>query len=258
MHVEVIGPTSGGKSTLTAAIETVCVARGIAATNGDDLVLRPLALDWVRGEFLRRRLVDIPALIGCLRSWPSQRQLCALVWRASVASPGGWSRKLNQARNALRKIGIFRAARRRREGQLVLVDNEGVLQGAHNLFVHHAAPVCDRELASFLALVPLADAVVYVEERESVLLARTLARGHRRIPAGSPEAAARFVARAVRVFETVVREPAIRRRLVVVRPDGTVCLTEEARENERLRALAEVVTAAAALVREQRASRAAS
>lgn len=247
LHVEVIGPTSGGKTTLTRAIEQACRHRAVDATSGDDLVLRQMALHWVGGEFLRRRLIDLPALLACLWGWRTHRELCALVWRASLRAPGGWTRKLNQARNALRKIGIFRIVERgRRDGQLVLVDNEGVLQAAHNLFVHATTEARDEDLAAFLSLAPLPDAIVCVEEEEPILVARTLARGHRRVPAGSAEAAARFVRRAVRVFDVVLRQPEIRRRLVLVAADRSVRLAEEAEHDPRLRALAELVEASAA------------
>jgi thymidylate kinase len=250
LHVEVIGPTSGGKSTLTRAIEQACRQRGIDATDGDDLVLRQVALHWVRGEFVRRRLVDVPALMACLLGWGVHRELRALALEASRRSPGGWTRKLNTARNALRKIGIFEIVRRRRrEGQLVLVDNEGVLQAVHNLFVHVSAETNARAVAAFLRLAPLPDAVVYVRADERVLVARTLARGHRRVPACSPDAAAGFVSRAVRVFETLACEPAIRRRLVLVGSDRSVQLAEEAGGDPRLCALAELVRAGVDLVR---------
>jgi hypothetical protein len=249
LHVEVIGPTSGGKTTLTRAIEKACRHRAIDATSGDDVVLRQMALQWAGGEFLRRRLIDVAALLTCLRGWHAHRELGALIWRASLRVPGGWTRKLNQARNALRKIGIFRLVERgRRHGQLVLVDNEGVLQGAHNLFVHATAEARDEDLAAFLSLAPLPDAIVCVEEEESVLLTRMLARGHRRVPAGSPEAAALFVRRAVRVFDVVVRQPEIRRRLVLVSADGSVRLAKEAEDDARLRALAELVEESVALL----------
>jgi hypothetical protein len=250
LHVEVIGPTSGGKSTLTRAIQQACRNRGIAATSGDDVVLRRVGLQWVGGEFLRRRLVDGPALLACLQARRRHAELCALAWKASRGSPGGWTQKLNLARNALRKIGIFEIVHRgRHEDELVLVDNEGVLQAAHNLFVHASAGPVDATLAAFLGLAPLADAFICVQADPHVLVERTLSRGHRRVPAGSPEAAARFVDRAMQVFDAVLREPAVRRRLVLVGADRTVRLAKEADGDPRLRELAELVRAGVALVR---------
>lgn len=255
LHVEVIGPTSAGKSTLTRAIKEACRQRGIDVTDGDDLVLRQVALHWVRGEFLRRRLVDVPALLACLFGWGARRELCALALDVSRRSPGGWTRKLNQVRNALRKIGIFEIVhRRRREGQLVIVDNEGVLQAAH-LFAHVSAEINVGAIAAFLRVAPLPDAVIYVQEDERVLTARTLARGHRRVPRGSADAAARFVSRAQQVFETVTCEPAIRRRLVVVGADRGVRIPPEAAGDPRLCALADLVQAGVDFVRAKHGSK---
>ena len=249
LHVEVIGATSAGKSTLTRALEEACRRRGIDATNSDDLALAPLGLERVAGEFLRRRLVDAPALLACLGSWRRHRELCSLALAASRRAPGGWTRRLNLARNALRKIGLHEIVRRRGGNRLVLVDNEGVLQAAHNLFVHVAAESSDADLTAFMRLAPLPDAVVYVEEVEEVLVARTLARGHRRVPAGSAEGAARFVSRAVRVFETITTAPAVRARLVVVGPDRSVRLAPEAKGDPRLLTLTGLVREAVALAR---------
>lgn len=104
MHVELIGSTSSGKTTLTGAMEVAGRRRGLDVVNADDLVLALAGLRRVRGEFLRRRLVDLLALPICLRAFGRHREL------------GAFALRLNLARNALRKIGIFEVVRRRRSG----------------------------------------------------------------------------------------------------------------------------------------------
>jgi len=247
MHLEVIGCTSAGKSTLTRAVEQAGRQLGIDVVTGDDLVLKLVALDWVRNEFLRRRLVDGPALLACLLTWRRHRALLRFALDLSRRSPGSWARKLNLARNAFRKVGLFEIVRwRRRAGQLVLVDNEGVLHAAHNLFVHISREAADSDLKAFLDLAPLPDAVLYVRETEDVLLARTLARGHKRVPAGSEEDARRFVVRALRVFETLTRHPGVRERLVCV--DGGQSVVLDAESDSRLRELADLVRAGVGVI----------
>jgi thymidylate kinase len=248
MHVEVIGCTSAGKSTLARAVERAGRKRGMDVVTGDDLVLEPLALGWVRNEFVRRRLVDGPALLACLLAWRRHRQLVRLALDVSRRSPGTSTRKLNVARNALRKMGLFEIVRRRGAGRLVLVDNEGVLQAAHNLFVHVSAAASAADLQAFLDLTPLPDAVVYVRESGDVLLERTLARGHRRVPVGSERDARRFVDRAVHVFETLVRHPGVRERLVFVDGGRSVTLAPEAEGEDRLRDLAQLLRAGVDLI----------
>jgi thymidylate kinase len=248
MHVEVIGCTSAGKSTLARAVEQAGRKRGMDVVTGDDLVLKLLALGWVRDEFVRRRLVDGPALLACLLAWRRHRALVRLALDVSRRSPGSLTRKLNLARNALRKLGLYEIVRRRRAGRLVLVDNEGVLQAAHNLFVHVSAEASDADLQAFLDLTPLPEAVVYVRESRDVLLERTLARGHRRVPAASEQDARRFVDRAVHVFEALVLHPGVRERLVCVDGGRSVALAPEAEREARLRDLAQLLRAGVDLI----------
>lgn len=246
MHVEVIGCTSAGKSTLVEGMLAAAGQRGQAFTTGDDVVLGRTVGGLVGNEFLRRRLVDGPALLACLRAFADRRELIRHVLRLSRVAPGGVTARLNLARNALRKIGLYEiVALRRQPGHTVLVDNEGVLQAAHNLFVHvaEAAPVDTAALTTFLRLAPLPEAVVYRRQTEAELVARTLRRGHRRVPFGSAEAAMRFVGRALSVFETIVADPRVQSRLVVVEPDGKTVLGASAPPGSEIDALRGIVEA---------------
>src|SRR5512134_2259652 len=113
MHVEVIGCTSSGKTTLTRALERVGRARGLAVWNGDDFVLGTLGLGWIEGEFLRRRVVDAISLPACFRARHAYRDLLRLALGVSRTTPGSWTARLNVARNASRKVGIYDIVRRR-------------------------------------------------------------------------------------------------------------------------------------------------
>jgi hypothetical protein len=256
VHIELVGCTSAGKSVLTRGIERACVRRGVDVVLNDDLVLGRVFLRWVRGEFLRRRIVDLLSLAACARSWRTHRRLIAFALDASRRAPCSWTGRLNIARNVLRKVGIFEIVRRSlSDERVVLVDNEGVLQAAHNLFVHASGSSADAEVATFLGLAPLPDAVVYVQEQEAVMVSRTLARGHRRVPEGSVEDARQFVRGAVRVFERLAAEAAVRRRLVVVDARRDVVVAFEGAGDPRLRAAADLVRDGVEAVREARGER---
>lgn len=249
MHVEVIGCTSSGKTTLTRALEKVGRSRGLAVRDGDDLVLGRLA--WIRGGFLRRRLVDAISLPACLRARGEHSELLHLALEVSRTTPGGWTNRLNRARNALRKVGIYvLVQRRRRSMEHVLVDNEGVLQAAHNLFVHTGAEPELEQVDAFARIVPLPDAVVYRRIGAATLVERTLARGHRRVPQDAPEAAARFVRHASATFDRLTSHPRVRSRLVLA--DGEEVSVAEGAEDPRLSMLADWVRAGLQFVQQER------
>jgi hypothetical protein len=252
MHVEVVGCTSSGKTTLTRALEMVGRAHGLAVRNGDDFVLGTLGLGWIESEFLRRRLVDAISLPACFRARHAYRELLRLALDVSRSAPGRWSTRLNLARNALRKVGIYDIVRRRRGvTEHVFVDNEGVLQAAHNLFVHVAREPNMAQVDAFADVAPLPDAVVYRRVDASTLRERIVARGHKRVPARSAVAADRFVERAEAVFDRLTSHPRVRSRLVLA--EGTSPFSvAECGGDPRLLTLADWVRAGLEVVRQQR------
>jgi thymidylate kinase len=217
MHVELIGCTGAGKTTLARSLVAAGRTMGLDVVLGDDFVLDRIRLNWIRGSFLRRRLVEAFGVLCYLTCWRQYRSFAGFVIRSSCTAPGSWLYRANIARITLRKIGIHALIRRHHQGnQVILVDDEGVLQAAHNLFVHSHPGSSSNGLNGFATLAPLPDVVVYVRQPESVLIARTLSRGHGRIPDRSEGAVEPFVRRAVAVFEALHREPRIARRLVVI------------------------------------------
>lgn len=214
--IEIIGCTSAGKTTLAGCLRNAWRADHIDAVSDDDLVLGLCCLRWVRNEYLRRRLVDVVALPACLLVWRKRRRLFSMIAELSSNSPGSWRNKWNLARNALRKIGIHEIIRRRgRRREIVLVDNEGTLQAAHNLFVHVSAPPNFSDVVRFVESAPLPDVVVYVRHSASVLAERTLRRGHDRVPSRTRRDAEMFVRRAAAVFDKIAGEALIRSRLLI-------------------------------------------
>ena len=68
MHIELIGCTSAGKTTLTRKILSAGREQGIEIILGDDFVLEKLNLNWIPHEYLRRRVLESYALYISL-SW---------------------------------------------------------------------------------------------------------------------------------------------------------------------------------------------
>lgn len=216
MHIELMGCTSAGKSTLARGILEACRQQGTDILLGNDFVLRQVRLNWVKGHLPRTLLVDLAALFFCLLTWRHNLEFYRFTTRLLLQLPMAPLEKLNLLRNVFKKIGIYEIIRfRSNERQVILVD-EGVLQAAHNLFVHVSADVNPEHLATFARLIPLPDVIVYLRQPASLLIDRTIKRGHKRIPDRSPRTVARFITQALATFEKLVQNPAVENRLVVV------------------------------------------
>ncbi|NLD73556.1 MAG: hypothetical protein GX649_12670 [Chloroflexi bacterium] len=222
MRIELIGCTSAGKSTLARGILEGCRADGLDVVLGDDLVLGYLGLSRVGYPLLRSLLLNLMGVAAGLASWRSSRPLMSVAVRILRPLPIPLPTKVHTLRNVLKRLGIDALVRRRSAaGRVVLLD-EGVLQAAHYLLVQLSVPVDGEALAAFARLAPRPDVAVYLRPPEAVLVARTLARGHPRVPRGSPEAAAVFVGRAVETFDGLAQCLAEDGRLVTVEDAGEV------------------------------------
>ncbi|MEZ4683880.1 MAG: hypothetical protein R2932_57690 [Caldilineaceae bacterium] len=87
------------------------------------------------------------------------------------------------------------------------------MQAVHYLFVHLAAAPDLDAVATWSQLVPLPDYVITVQQGKSALIARTLQRGHGRIPTPTVEHVTCFIERAVAVFDHLGRQPVLHERL---------------------------------------------
>ncbi len=216
MQIELIGCTSAGKSTLAGELIATGQACGVDVVMSDDVLLKRARLAWLKRRWLRTLAIDLLAGVSCLCVLPSQLAYFAFAVRTSLQSPGSWPVRLNLVRNTLRKVGIDRLLNKAaRDDQIVLVD-EGTLHAAHNLFVHVDTPPDREALARFLHLVRLPEMALYLRQAPSVIAQRTLARGHQRIPSRHPDDIARFVQRAIEVFDRLAGEPAVAERLIQI------------------------------------------
>lgn len=217
MHIEIIGATSAGKTTLAKKMVEAGINNGVNISLSDDFILEQLHLGWIKNGFIRRRLVEIVAFAYWFTRLARYLELYRFVVGEGKYSPGSWFYKMNRIRNVIRKIGVYEYISRRSESQqVVLADNEGILQGAHNLFVHQVSQVDLKKIGQYVKLIPLPDIVIYLQQEESVLVSRTLKRGHARLAGSSPEKVVHFIRQAVTVFNEIVNIPKIHERLIIV------------------------------------------
>jgi len=229
MHIELIGSTSAGKTTLARKLVQIGKERGMDVFLSDDFILEQIHFNWVRNEFMRRRFVELVSfatLLTCVRQY---REFFRFVLDESKNCPGSWFYKINVIRNVIRKIGIFEfVSRRCRAQQIILADNEGILQGVHNLFVHQNenSQVDLPKINKYVELVPLPDVVLYLQQEEDILITRTLGRGHPRLVESSTAEVIHFIRQAVTVFDEMITAPKLQERLRIV--DGGLNIHGEA------------------------------
>ena len=220
IQIELFGCTSAGKSSLLANILRACQDQGIEALTGDDLVLRQAGLNRVKNRLVRTLLTDWLALFACLLTCNRNLEFICFsigtLLRLPVAV--GWLERFNLARNILKKVGIYEIIHRAGDNRQVAVVDEGTLQAAHNLFVHVSARMDPADVSTFVSLVPLPELAVYVTQSKPVLIERTLARGHKRIPDTSYANVECFISRAVDTFDQVVKHVALKGRLLAIEP----------------------------------------
>ena len=218
MQIELIGCTSAGKSTLARSILQVAREQGLYTLMADEFVLGQIHLNWVKARLARTFWMDLLFLFACLATWRKNRVFCLFTIRIIRQLPGAvpWLEKLNIARNVFKNVGIYEIVRWRSSDEQVILVDEGTLHTAHYLFVHVCAGPDASDLSTYARLVPLPGVVIRAQQDEAVLIERTLARGHKRIPNGSNENVERFVRRAVYAFDWLLRQLVVEGRLSVV------------------------------------------
>jgi hypothetical protein len=235
-QIELIGCTSAGKSTLARGILQAGQAQGLDVVMGEDFVLKQVRLDWVKRKLARTLCVDLLSLLACLATWRDNRELYLFTIRTVSRLPAAvaWFEKLNIVRNVLKNTGVYEIARHCGSDQQIVLVDEGTLHTAHYLFVHVSVEPNRGDLSSFASLVPLPDVAVYIQHDETVLVERTLARGHKRIPDGSRAQVERFIRRAADTFDKLVQDPVIESKLMVVDGERGIVITHDDRENPSL------------------------
>jgi hypothetical protein len=214
MQIELIGCTSAGKSTFARAVLGASRDAGGGVVLGEDLVLGLLGL---RPETPWRALaLNVAGVAAGLRAWRTHRAYLAWVLGVLRRLPIPPLAKAHTLRNVLKRLGIFELVRRHSRGEEIVIVDEGVLQVAHYLLVHLSAEVDPEMVREFAERTPRPDVAVYLRLPTAVLAARTLARGHRRIPGPTPERVSAFVGRAVDTFDALAHHLAADGRLITI------------------------------------------
>jgi adenylate kinase family enzyme len=241
MQLELIGCTGAGKSTLTRRILQAGHEQGVDLVLGDDFVLEQVRLHRIKSRLLRTLLVDLLALFACLGTWRNHLEFYLFATRLLFQLPTARLEKLNLLRNVLKKIGIYEIIRFRSTDQQIILVDEGVLQAAHNLFVHGLVRVKAEHLDTFARSIPFPDVVVYLRQPESSLIHRTMKRGHKRIPDRSYINVARFIEQAVATFDKLIQNLTVESKLLAV--DGTqqVTISHSDRDNQAIGLVLQII-----------------
>ena len=250
MQVELIGCTSAGKSTLTAALTAAACEEEIDFSLGDDVVLKHLGARSVRNKPVRAALLHAVASAGCfLFSW-RHIGFMRLSHRVLKYSGIPLSQRLNQLRKVLKQLGRYEIVSRRHvEKEIVLVD-EGTVHAAHNIFVHETGDPRGDDIQAFAEIVPLPDLLIYLSVAEETLIERTLRRGHPRITAAEREIHAKFVRRTVSTFDQLSQHERIASRLLIVR-DGQIVSGSEIAKRRSMETVMQVLDRAIQSLREK-------
>lgn len=216
--IELIGCTSAGKSTLAQHMVEAGRRHGLKISTSYEFVLNQYHLGWIKNHAMRMFLLNLLALGACITSsWRNYALFrCVIHIIRGLPMSVGWRERLKIARIALRNIGIHELVRSIIPNDQIVLADEGTIQIVHYLFVHTNSPPDLKKLTNYLRRMPLPDIVVNYRQPEEVLIARTLARGHKRIPDKSPTNVANFIRHALTVFDQVAHEALIQRRIIDV------------------------------------------
>lgn len=245
MQIELVGCTCAGKTTLAKKMIEAGQALGIDVQLSDNFLLNCMRLNWIKQEFVQRRVIELWALLTCLMFVYKYRKLYKLIFHICFLAPGSVLYRVKLLRVSLKKIGMYEIIRRRSsEQQLILLDNEGVLQASHTLFVHVGSTKYTDHLVNFFNLVPLPDVIAYLRLPVPLLIERTNRRGHNRIPeTANDKDVSNFISQTVHIFEEMQNYQRFADRLIVIDGEQKRILSGEDSLSPRLTKVAELILA---------------
>jgi broad-specificity NMP kinase len=214
--VEFIGSTGAGKTTLFSEVRSR-LAETSEAVGSFDLISELTGLPRVSHPTLQNLVGDTIGFPFLFRSLRHHKEFICFVLEVLKSHSNISFSTLNSLRSIIRQIGIHQLIRQREGNRIVLVD-EGTVLAAHNLFVFTSTLFDQGYIAEFVRLVPLPDVVIYVRAPLDHLVRRTLARGDppREMSSKNPELIERYLRRASTVFEQVIETREIRDKVLVV------------------------------------------
>lgn len=218
MQIELIGCTSAGKSSLVKNLLRSNHRNGLNLVTSYDFVLSWVNLDWIKSHGVRMLCLNLIALLACMITCRKNFEFYRFVIGVILRLPAkvGFIERLRIARISARNIGIYEFVCRFTPEQQIVLADEGTLHIANYLFVHVSTEPNMAELEKFVRLVSMPDVVVYLKQPESVLITRTRARNHKRIPEGSPLLINRFIQHSQAVFEKLAGSSSLEGRLLIL------------------------------------------
>ena len=183
-----------------------------------EFVLRQARLNWIQNHIVRMFLLNLIALFACLLAFRKHLEFYRFATGVILNLPTKvtWLERLKIARITARNLGIYEIVCRYGSDREVVLADEGTLHIAHYLFVHSSFEPNMNDLETFIRLVSLPDVAVYIKQPESVLIARTKARTHKRIPDGASHLVERFIKHGVSTFDKLVEFSILESRMLVV------------------------------------------
>jgi hypothetical protein len=214
--IEFIGCTSSGKTTLVNLGLQICQANNVDAWLGEDFLLDQFYIGKVCNTSIRTILVNsispLIALFNLRKYW----HFFCFALRNLTRLQNTLVEKVYLCRNIIKSIGIYEIACSKTNSDQIIFLDEGPLQIANILFVHRSQDSTEGALSDFVHFIPFPDAIVYLREKEDVLIQRTLSRRHKRIRNGNLSDVKQFVQSAVAVFERLTQEPAVQPKLFII------------------------------------------
>lgn len=223
MHIEIIGSTGAGKSSLTKSILQANSNQDLDITTSYNFVLQQTRLNWIRNHSIRMVFLNLFALFACLLSARKNLELFQFVIKIIKQLPDSVSQleKLKIARIVARNVGVYEIVDYYSSDKQVILADEGTIHTAHYLFVHVSVEPNIHDIETFMQLVSLPEVVVYLKQPGPVLIERTKARRHKRISGKESLNVVEFIKNALTTFEIIVKSPRIEDQLLVV--DGGKC-----------------------------------
>jgi len=217
MIIEIIGPSGSGKTTISAKIIQRLMQASI-----DVFALHPHFFPFGKKllrkpcfQRLQNPVLDFIAFKTLCGSYGKHREFfyfAKAILKSQADSP---FTAMNLLRSVHRKVGLHEYFQRKKfEDRLVLVD-EGMAHGVHNLFVHFKRPHNSSELTHFASLFSLPDLILYIKSPLELLVERSLKRQDLSRRAKGKNVTL-FLERADKVFEEFVSLEHVRSRTLIL------------------------------------------
>jgi hypothetical protein len=210
MYIEFTGASGAGKSML--------LERTLASVNQHD---RITSNHEKRFDFAPLRQPTLQNAVLDLKAWQVLAahgllfREAAFAWKLTAPYKPSFLYRINIVRGYLRKRGVFEYCRTAYENDLVLMD-EGIVHGMHNLLVHPDMPARVQDIDLYLHHIPLPDRIVLVHAPVAALEERILVRSDQPIRTRNIQTLAKYARHAWALYEIVKSHPLLQDRLILI------------------------------------------